>query len=444
MTSSKKRLVSLIIVVSFLFSYASGVQAATANITKITQFVERCYSVILSRDVRNVTGGGKQYWIDALANGRETGVSITQNFFFSQEYKNRNRTDAQFVQDLYKAFMDREIAANVGGAAYWQRQLSEGATDYAIFVGFAISPEFSNVCRGYGITVGSAFNTGDLYCRANKKIDGFVDLVYQVFLGKTVTGPTKAYWVNNLKSKSTTAAALVQGILFASEYQAKNKSNEAFIRDLYGVFLRRSPTAAELNNWKNSINNGTTDYAIVANFLTLSDFVSYCTSAGMSRGSLTTGQLYARNKSETITFTITLPTGQRVVMSGFYDYACENEIATQLNAYRTASGLRAVTRPSSLSNTAHIRCREISAYFSHTRPNNQICFSAFPTNYGWAGENIAAGQINATAVMNSWKTSSGHNQNMLNGNYTAVGIGVLVITSGNSTYGRYYAQCFGG
>ena len=53
------------------------------------------------------------------------------------------------------------------------------------------------------------------------------------------------------------------------------------------------------------------------------------------------------------------------------------------------------------------------------------------------GENVAAGQTSATAVMNAWLNSSSHKEN-IEGNFTHIGI--AAIQNSNGTY--YYTQLF--
>ncbi len=66
-------------------------------------------------------------------------------------------------------------------------------------------------------------------------------------------------------------------------------------------------------------------------------------------------------------------------------------------------------------------------YFSHTDSQGRDPFArmaAFGYNYNtWKGENLAAGTESAQAAFDMWRNSSGHNANMLNGNFTVIGIG---------------------
>jgi uncharacterized protein YkwD len=63
------------------------------------------------------------------------------------------------------------------------------------------------------------------------------------------------------------------------------------------------------------------------------------------------------------------------------------------------------------------------------------------SNYYSVGENIAGGQKDLEEVMEAWLASPGHCENIMNPNYTEVG--VAVVTKADSTYGIYWTQNFG-
>ena len=84
-----------------------------------------------------------------------------------------------------------------------------------------------------------------------------------------------------------------------------------------------------------------------------------------------------------------------------------------------------------LEKTAMQRAAETAVYYSHTRPNNTRCFTAFPANRGASGENIAYGQRTANAAYMAWRednygySGQGHRRNMLGAeyNFNCIGIG---------------------
>jgi len=103
----------------------------------------------------------------------------------------------------------------------------------------------------------------------------------------------------------------------------------------------------------------------------------------------------------------------------------------------TDSALREASRCHSLD-------MAVQGYFSHTgkdgsSPWDRIAaagYTASPT-----GENIAAGYQTPQAVVEGWMTSTGHCNNMMNGNSNETGVG-YAFQSG-SPYGRYWTQTFG-
>ncbi len=65
---------------------------------------------------------------------------------------NLKTDDNEFLTRLYRTFMGREPEA--GGMKYWQGELSKGATRESVMSEFAVSEEFTNICKTYGIERG--------------------------------------------------------------------------------------------------------------------------------------------------------------------------------------------------------------------------------------------------------------------------------------------------
>jgi uncharacterized protein YkwD len=63
---------------------------------------------------------------------------------------------------------------------------------------------------------------------------------------------------------------------------------------------------------------------------------------------------------------------------------------------------------------------------------------SFGIQFSYAGENIAAGQRTPQEVVNSWMNSPGHRANILNRNYTKIGVGY----ASGGEYGTYWTQMF--
>ncbi len=108
-------------------------------------------------------------------------------------------------------------------------------------------------------------------------------------------------------------------------------------------------------------------------------------------------------------------------------FSAEQErILALVNAERKSAGLSALTLDETACTAATVRAREVATVFSHTRPNGSSCFTALKeagVSYRAAGENIAKGYRSAESVMDGWMHSDGHRANILNKNFTRLGVG---------------------
>lgn len=117
------------------------------------------------------------------------------------------------------------------------------------------------------------------------------------------------------------------------------------------------------------------------------------------------------------------------------------QVVQLVNKEREKAGLQplAISQPAAAA--ALVRAKETERSFSHTRPDGRQ-FSTALTEQGvrfrTSGENIAWGQRTPEQVMQGWMNSPGHRSNILNANYTAIGVGYYRNTSGTN----YWTQLF--
>lgn len=116
------------------------------------------------------------------------------------------------------------------------------------------------------------------------------------------------------------------------------------------------------------------------------------------------------------------------------------DVFAQTNAQRVKAGLAALVSDPALDAAAAEWARHLAssctfAHSSSTWRNTRVAAS------GWVatGENIAAGQPDATAVVSSWMNSPGHKANILDRRYTGLGVGYAT----GSCYRTYWVQIFG-
>ncbi|MBJ6362317.1 CAP domain-containing protein [Paenibacillus sp. GCM10012307] len=106
----------------------------------------------------------------------------------------------------------------------------------------------------------------------------------------------------------------------------------------------------------------------------------------------------------------------------------EAEVVRLVNVERSKAGLKALVSDSALAKVAQDKAKDMydNKYFSHTSPTYGSPFdmmTRYGIKYSYAGENIASGQKSPAQVMNDWMNSQGHRANILNANYTKIGVG---------------------
>ncbi len=136
----------------------------------------------------------------------------------------------------------------------------------------------------------------------------------------------------------------------------------------------------------------------------------------------------------------------------------ENEIITLVNRERQTRGLAPLTVNRSLNYAADLHSLDmarlspvIGPYNAHShnlygtyQPLVSDRFEAagymeFNRSIAW-GENIAFGYTSASSVMSAWMASSGHRANILNPNFTEIGVSVRADSAGR----LFFTQAFGG
>lgn len=117
------------------------------------------------------------------------------------------------------------------------------------------------------------------------------------------------------------------------------------------------------------------------------------------------------------------------------------QVVELVNVERQKEGLAPLTVDGKIADAADIRAKEIQTSFSHTRPNGTGFSTALKeagAAYRSAGENIAWGQKTPEEVVKGWMNSPGHRANIMNKNYSRIGVSHLKNAAGTS----YWVQLF--
>lgn len=122
--------------------------------------------------------------------------------------------------------------------------------------------------------------------------------------------------------------------------------------------------------------------------------------------------------------------------------AAEAAVLNLVNEERALVGCSPLKASTDLADLARAHSKDMAArgFFDHTNPDGQNPWdraaAAGVSNLG--AENIARGQADAGAVMNAWMESEGHRANILNCDFTTVGVGVYMRDGG-----PWWTQNFG-
>jgi len=126
-----------------------------------------------------------------------------------------------------------------------------------------------------------------------------------------------------------------------------------------------------------------------------------------------------------------------------------------LNNERAAQGLRPVAEAPRLTQPSQAYSARMVAenFFAHEAPDGSTLVDRLtaagyiaPDGDWTVGENIAWGQAGLStprSIMAAWMASPGHRRNILTGEFTEIGLGVVTGTPGDTSWGATYTTDFG-
>jgi len=224
-----------------------GTQAVVAQPASADALIEQYYVNILGRPFDLA---GKTYWLGEVQRTQDLGIDVKEAFmvmagvfFASPEYTAKNTSDAQYVTDLYKTFLNR--SPDGGGLAYWTGLLSAGVSRAVVMNGFMFAPEFAAYM---GSLPGNAVSRPEVYASVD---------FYRGLLGRLPDNPGFNYWLYQFQIAQCGGAAMVynateilsSSFAVSSEYLARNRSDVEYVSDLYYAFLRRSADQTGFLYW---------------------------------------------------------------------------------------------------------------------------------------------------------------------------------------------------
>ncbi|MFI6057379.1 CAP domain-containing protein [Streptomyces sp. NPDC051286] len=154
----------------------------------------------------------------------------------------------------------------------------------------------------------------------------------------------------------------------------------------------------------------------------------------------TTGSAPSATASAAPTTSAAAPARSATTPAG--DTSAQAAVLALVNQERAKVGCSPVTASAPLASLAQNFSDDMAArgFFDHTDPDGRTPWDRASKAgvTGLGGENIARGQADAQAVMDSWMNSEGHRANILNCDYKTLGVGVHF-----GSGGPWWTQDFG-
>ena len=115
-------------------------------------------------------------------------------------------------------------------------------------------------------------------------LDDFVERCYTVTLDRPSDPDGFADWKGQLLNGKAVGIEVAYGFLFSPEYTRKNKDNDAYLKDLYMLFMGREPDEGGYNDWMSKLNSGVSRLEVFAGFANSQEFYNICESYGITAG----------------------------------------------------------------------------------------------------------------------------------------------------------------
>lgn len=258
------------------FTIAPKKETETNPSDPVGDFVTRLYQLVLGR---TPDAGGWRSWKNLLVERRESGTGVAFGFIFSEEYRQKNTSDADYIELLYQTILGR--ASDAGGKAFWLERSAQGMSRYGLFAGFANSQEFRNICQRYGIDAGSY--TSPEVVDQNPDVTAFVSRMYTVCLGRRFDKDGIYDWTGRLLRREFGGGELTKGFFFSREFIGKGHSDRQYVTLLYRTMFNREPDSAGMEGWCRILASGGSREEVLDGFIYSQEFIKLCQRYGIER-----------------------------------------------------------------------------------------------------------------------------------------------------------------
>lgn len=115
-------------------------------------------------------------------------------------------------------------------------------------------------------------------------VTNFVKRLYNVALGRDYDDSGLQNWVNTMVN-GTSGGSVATSFISCEEFANRNLTNEQYVQVLYETFFNREADSAGFEVWMNYLNNGYSRSAVLKGFVGSQEWINLCNGYGIASGS---------------------------------------------------------------------------------------------------------------------------------------------------------------
>ncbi len=220
----------------------------------------------VAEDIANKIGS------DLESNTTYGGIVI-YNLFTSKEYASLNKTDEEYINDVYNVLFGR-LPADEETAA-WVEQFANGVTHEDFFQICANAPECELYATQHKVECGAFLYN----CNQTKlvNVNRFVVSMYEGCLERRPDQGSQFIWVSALVSGESLGRDIASALIQSAEFQERGLDDAAFVKVLYNTYFNREPDEEGFNYWVEQLANETVAREdLLLTFADSPEFIGLC------------------------------------------------------------------------------------------------------------------------------------------------------------------------
>jgi hypothetical protein len=187
-------------------------------------------------------------------------------FLQSDDYRKKNKTDAEFIVDLYNIFLQR--IPDPDEVTVWENKLTNNCPRDILINSFAFCDEF--------IRTTESITGTDITRPENRLLNNF----YRGFFARFPDSGGYYSWLAQIRSAQCKGASAVCSVAYeissafisSQEYMGRNRNNAEFVADLYNAILQRAADPEGFQQWLMHLNMGMSRVQALNHFIDCDEF----------------------------------------------------------------------------------------------------------------------------------------------------------------------------